>query len=249
MNESQGRVLVVDDERSIRTALRNTLQRMEFTVDEAANGEAALDMLRRAEELPYDVVLLDINMPGMGGIETCRQMRSRLKHVAILMVTVRDTEDDKVHALDAGADDYVTKPFNILELGARIRAGVRRSRTVEADQLSVIHVGSLELDRNRRTLKKDGVAVHLTPKEFDLLQHLMAHSGLPITHIRLLRAVWGPEYGGELEYLRTFIHQLRKKIEDDPSTPRYLLTDSHLGYRFAERTGGPATQPVGVNPS
>jgi two-component system KDP operon response regulator KdpE len=249
MNESQGRVLVVDDERSIRTALRNTLQRMEFTVEEAANGEAALDMLRRAEELPYDVVLLDINMPGMGGIEACRQMRSRLKHVAILMVTVRDVEDDKVQALDAGADDYVTKPFNIRELAARIRAGVRRSRAGEAEQLSVIHVGALELDRSRRTLKKDGVALHLTPKEFDLLQYLMSHAGLPITHIRLLRAVWGPEYGGELEYLRTFIHQLRKKIEDDPSTPRYLLTDSHLGYRFAERTSEPATEPVSVNPS
>jgi two-component system KDP operon response regulator KdpE len=236
MKESPGRVLVVDDEQSIRVALRNTLQRMDFGVDEAATGEAALDILRQSEELKHDVVLLDINMPGMGGIEACRQIRRRIQNLAILMVTVRDTESDKVTALDAGADDYITKPFNISELAARIRAGVRRSRAMRHEELSVIQVGALELDRERRTLKKGGTAVHLTPKEFDLLQYLMAHAGLPVTHVRLLRAVWGPEYGGELEYLRTFVRQLRKKIEDNPAEPRYLLTDSHVGYRFAERT-------------
>jgi two-component system KDP operon response regulator KdpE len=150
------------------------------------------------------------------------------------MLTVRDSEEDKVLALDAGADDYITKPFNIRELAARIRAAVRRSSTSYVDPGAVIQIGNIELDPIRRLVRKAAEPIHLTPKEFDLLHYLMAHAGLPITHVRLLRAVWGPEYGGELEYLRTFVRQLRKKLEADPADPAYLLTDSHIGYRFAQ---------------
>lgn len=228
---SHGKVLIVDDESSIRRALRNTLHGMGFEVDDAATGEAALELVRAAK---YDVVLLDINMPGMGGVRACRELRKSMPRLGILMLTVRDSEDDKVTALDAGADDYVTKPFQMRELAARIRAAVRRSSASEADPGAVIRIGNIELDPARRLVLKGGEPVRLTPTEFDLLRYLMAHAGLPITHARLLQAVWGPEYGGELEYLRTFVRLLRKKLEEDPAAPVYLLTDSHVGYRFAE---------------
>ena len=231
MSQPHGKVLIVDDDSAIRRALHNTLHGMGFEVDDAASGEAALDLVRETE---YDVVLLDINMPGIGGIRACREIRKSLPRLGILMLTVRDREEDKVTALDAGADDYITKPFNIRELAARIRAAVRRSRANKVDADAVMHIGNIELDPARRLVRKSGEPVHLTPKEFDLLRYLMAHAGLPITHVRLLHAVWGPEYGGELEYLRTFVRQLRKKLEDDPAEPAYLLTDSHIGYRFAE---------------
>jgi two-component system KDP operon response regulator KdpE len=233
MSQSHGRVLIVDDDIAIRRALHNTLHGMGFEVDDAASGEAALDRVGEAE---YDVVLMDINMPGIGGIRACREIRKSLPHLGILMLTVRDREEDKVTALDAGADDYITKPFNIRELAARIRAAVRRSSGSRVDPDAVIRIGNIELDPARRLVRKGGEPVHFTPTEFDLLRYLMTHAGLPITHVRLLRAVWGPEYGGELEYLRTYIRQLRKKLEDDPAEPEYLLTDSHVGYRFAEGT-------------
>jgi two-component system KDP operon response regulator KdpE len=235
---SHGKILIVDDESSIRRALHNTLQGMGFHVDDASTGEAALQLVRETE---YDAVLLDINMPGIGGIRACREMRKSLPRLGILMLTVRDSEEDKVAALDAGADDYITKPFNIRELAARIRAAVRRSSASHVDPDAAIRIGDIELDPPRRLVRKAGEPVHLTPKEFDMLRYLMAHAGLPITHMRLLHAVWGPEYGGELEYLRTFVRQLRKKLEDDPAEPAYLLTDSHVGYRFAEAR----PEPVG----
>lgn len=231
MSQSQGRVLIVDDDASIRRALHGTLQGMGFAVDDTDTGEAALQL---AEAAAYDAVLLDINMPGMGGIRACRALRKSLPRLGILMLTVRDGEEDKVAALDAGADDYVTKPFKIRELAARLRAAVRRSGAAGVDPDAPIRIGEIELDPARRLVSKAGEPVHLTPKEFDLLRYLMTHAGLPMTHARLLRAVWGPEYGGELEYLRTFVRQLRKKLEDDAAEPAYLLTDSHIGYRFAE---------------
>jgi two-component system KDP operon response regulator KdpE len=153
------------------------------------------------------------------------------------MLTVRDSEDDKVEALDAGADDYITKPFQLRELTARIRAAMRWAKaSVTRDRLDapVLQVGDIELDPARRTVKKANRLVHLTPKEFELTHQLMTYAGRPIPHSRLLSTVWGPEYGGELEYLRTFMHQLRKKLEDDPARPQYLLTDNHVGYRFVE---------------
>ena len=238
MNQSQGKVLIVDDDGSIRRALSGTLQGMGFAVDAAATGEAALHLVGQTA---FDVVLLDINMPGMGGIRTCREIRKSQPRLGILMLTVRDSEEDKVAALDAGADDYVTKPFKVGELAARVRAAVRRSAASRTDPEAPICVGDIEMDPARRLVRKAGEEVHLTPKEFDLLRYLMAHAGLPITHARLLHAVWGPEYGGELEYLRTFVRQLRKKLEDDAAEPVYLLTDSHIGYRFAEAR----PEPVG----
>jgi two-component system, OmpR family, KDP operon response regulator KdpE len=150
----------------------------------------------------------------------------------ILMLTVRDSEDDKIDALDAGADDYITKPFHVGELTARVRSAVRRSRVTQGDSETVISIGDIELDRERRLVKKSGAIVHLTPKEFDLLYCLMSRAGKPLTHARLLTSVWGTEYGNELEYLRTFVRQLRKKLEDDPARPKYLLTESYIGYRF-----------------
>lgn len=225
------KVLIVDDELSIRRALRTTFGTLGFDIAEAATGEQALPILRDGK---IDAVLLDINMPGMGGLQACREIRRQFPRVALLMLTVRDSEDDKVAALEAGADDYVTKPFPVRELVARVRAAVRRSHAPAADPDVVITVGEITLDPARRLVQKSGQPVHLTPKEFDLLLYLMKHAGLPIMHARLLAAVWGPEYGGELEYLRTFIRQLRKKLEDDAAHPTYLLTDSHVGYRFRE---------------
>ncbi len=231
MNTFQARVLIVDDEPSIRRALRTTLGTLGFDIEEAVTGEQALPLLRASS---FDAVLLDINMPGMGGIEACREIRRQFPRVAVLMLTVRDSEDDKVEALEAGADDYVTKPFPIRELVARVRAAVRRSHAVSGNGSSAITIGDIKLDPARRLVQKSGLAVHLTPKEFDLLHHLMKNAGLPMIHSRLLSAVWGPEYGNELEYLRTFVRQLRKKLEDDAAHPKYLLTDSHIGYRFRE---------------
>jgi len=228
-------VLVVDDEMSIRRALHTTLQKLGFKTVEAARGEEALSLLRTTT---FDAVLLDINMPGMNGIDACRKMRALYPRIPILMLTVRDSEDDKVEALDAGADDYITKPFQLRELTARMRAAMRWTKvpnTMQEPEMPVLHVGDIELDPVRRTVKKANRIVHLTPKEFELTHQLMSFAGRPIPHSRLLNSVWGPEYGGELEYLRTFVHQLRKKLEDDPSNPQYLLTDAHVGYRFVEQ--------------
>ena len=241
MDPSHGKVLIVDDEVSIRKALRATLQSIGFDIAEAENGEAAVELVRHTR---YDVILLDLNMPGMGGIRACQEIRRIAPGLGILMVTVRDSEDDKVAALDSGADDYVTKPFGIRELAARVRAAIRRAQTSRSSPEALVEIGEIKLDRQRRLVRKAGENIRLTPKEFDLLNYLMSHAGLPITHARLLHAVWGPEYGGELEYLRTFIHQLRKKLEDDPARPAYLLTDSHIGYRFAET----APEPVSERP-
>jgi two-component system KDP operon response regulator KdpE len=227
-----GKILIVDDESSIRRALRATLRELGFEVLDAARGEEAVSLVRAVK---FAAILLDINMPGMGGIEACRRIRQSAPKLSILMLTVRDSEDDKVEALEAGADDYVTKPFALRELTARIRAAVRRGQAPSAASGAPIRIGEIELDPQRRLVQKSGQAIHFTPKEFDLLHYLMSHPGFPITHARLLSSVWGPEYGGELEYLRTFIRQLRKKLEDDPASPQYLLTDAYVGYRFSER--------------
>jgi two-component system KDP operon response regulator KdpE len=231
MNGLPGKVLIVDDEPSIRRALRTTFGTLGFDIAEAVNGEQAIPLLRASN---FHAVLLDVNMPGMGGIQTCREIRRQFPQLAVLMLTVRNEEDDKVEALEAGADDYVTKPFPIRELVARVRAAVRRSQNSPVNKDAVITIGQITLDPARRLVQKNGAAVRLTPKEFDLLHHLMKNAGLPMMHARLLSAVWGPEYGNELEYLRTFMRQLRKKLEDDAAHPTYLLTDSHIGYRFRE---------------
>jgi two-component system KDP operon response regulator KdpE len=227
-----GTILVVDDDSSTRRALRLTLSGMGFTVVEAARGEEALSLVRVTR---FDAVLLDVDMPGMGGLETCRAIRNTVARLPILMLTVMDSEDDKVLALDAGADDYITKPFQLRELTARLRSAVRRRNTHDDSRDAVIRYGQLELDPVKYRVQKRGRPIHLTPKEFEMLHYLMSHAGEPIPHARLLKSVWGPEYGNELEYLRTFVRQLRKKIEDDPGNPHYLLTDAYIGYRFNDQ--------------
>ncbi len=229
---SQGIVLVVDDDSSTRRALRVTLSGLGFTVVEAARGEEALSLVRLSW---FDAVLLDVDMPGMGGVEACRSIRRAVARLPILMLTVMDSEDDKVLALDAGADDYITKPFQLRELTARLRSAVRRRNAQDTSYDAPIRQGYLELDPVKYRVTKRGRSIHLTPKEFEMLHYLMMHAGEPIPHARLLKSVWGPEYGDELEYLRTFVRQLRKKIEDDPKNPQYLLTDAYVGYRFNEQ--------------
>jgi two-component system KDP operon response regulator KdpE len=225
---SLGRVLVVDDEPQIRRVLRSTLAARGYEVQDAHSGEDALEAIRQSR---FDLVLLDVNMPGMGGLEACREIRAG-SSVAIIMLTVSDSEEDKVGALDAGADDYVTKPFGMPELLARIRAALRRLPAYpERDQLVV--VGELQINfMQRRVIAKDR-EIRLTPKEFDLLQYLITNPNIPIPHAKLLQAVWGPDYGDQLQYLRVFVNQLRKKIEPDPSHPRYIITEPWVGYTFA----------------
>jgi len=234
VSKEQNTVLIVDDERSIRVSLRTILSGLGFEIFEAARGEEALSLVRTAE---FDAVLLDINMPGMGGIDVCRVMRKNSPRLPIVMLTVQGSEDKKVEALDAGADDYITKPFQLRELIARLRAAVRRNVVSGEGNGSVILIGDVRLDFDRHLVEKKGRMVHLTPKQFELLHFLMANAGKPVPHARLLRSVWGPEYGNELEYLRTFVRQVRMKIEDDPANPKYLLTESHIGYRFNEPSG------------
>jgi len=228
MTGSHGSILIVDDDPGIRRALGSTLAALGYKADEASTGEHGIDLAGRNH---YDAILLDINMPGKGGIETCRDLRLKLPTAGILMITVRDSEDDKVAALDAGADDFITKPFVIPELTARLRA-IRRGRAVASTKPDLIEIGDLTLDPLRRRVAKRGTPLHLTPKEFDVLEYLMSHAGIPVRHHELLRAVWGPDYAGEVEYLRTFVRQLRKKIEDIPANPVYLITDAFFGYRF-----------------
>lgn len=224
-------VLVVEDDEGIRQSLVETLSVLGFSVGEAATGEDALVRLRMID---YNAVLLDINMPGMGGMETCRRMSSMYPQLPIIILSVRDDEDDKVEALDAGADDYVTKPFQIRELTARLRASIRRSQALPPPPDAPTVIGDLRLDPLRYRVEKAGQEIHLTPKEYEMLRYLMQHAGKPIAHKRLLISIWGPEYGEEREYLRVLVSQLRKKIEDDPARPNYILTDSYVGYRFRE---------------
>jgi two-component system KDP operon response regulator KdpE len=229
--EQRSNVLVVEDDAGIRQSLIETLTALGFMIGQASTGEEALLRLRMID---YDAVLLDINMSGMGGIAACRIISQNYPRLPVVMLTVRDEEDDKVEALDAGADDYVTKPFQIRELTARLRAAIRRSKASEVPSDSPIVIGPLVLDPGRRRVEKMGQEIHLTPKEFSMLRYLMEHAGRPVPHNRLLTSVWGPEYGNEREYLRVLISQLRKKIEDDPARPTYILTESYIGYRFRE---------------
>jgi len=231
-------VLVVDDEAPLRAVLQTSLSARGFAVEEASSAEQALEIL---SQRAFDIVLLDINMPGMGGLEACRRIRTAMPQIAIVMVTVRDAESDIVRALTAGADDYITKPFRFGELVARLRAVLRRTDTGSAP--ATVQAGNLEIDFERRLLRRAGEAVHLTPTEFDLLALLARNQGTLVTHAKLLSAVWGPEYRDELEYLRSYVRTLRKKIEDDPSRPKYILTEPWLGYRFNNPSGNDEIDP------
>ena len=219
-------ILVVDDEPQIRRVMRSTLSAHGYVITEAKSGEEAIESLGANRP---DLVLLDMNMPGIGGIEACRAIRSG-SDIPIIILTVRNAERDKVAALDAGADDYVVKPFGFEELLARIRAALRRYSP--GDALPSFVAKDLTIDFQKREVIAGGKAVHLTPKEYDVLKHLVANQGKPLTHRRLLQAVWGPDYGEETESLRVVINQLRKKLESDPSRPKYILTEPWIGYRF-----------------
>ncbi len=222
-----GRILVVDDDPQIRRVLRVTLTGQGYEVDDAKNGDAALEKLRESR---FDLVLLDMNMPGMGGLETCRAIREQ-SEIAIVMLTVRDNEEDTVAALDAGADDYVTKPFKTPELSARIRAALRRTPSTHGPSGRLI-LGTVQVDFDAREVTSGGRRVHLTPKEFELLRYLTTHANKVLSHRQLLQAVWGPDYGDQVDYLRVVVNQLRKKIEAKPSAPVYLLTEPWVGYRL-----------------
>ena len=226
---SSGKVLVVDDEPQIRRVLRVILAGERYEVFEARSGESAL--MRFREFLP-DLVLLDLNMPGMGGLETCRSIRET-SDVPIIVLTVHSGEEEKVEALDAGADDYVTKPFGKQELLARIRAALRRSPTSSTAGPRTFVSRDLEIDFEARQIRAGKKNVRLTPKEFELLRHLVSQAGKPVPHRELLQAVWGPDYGDQTDYLRVFITHLRKKIEPNPAKPQYILTEPWVGYRFA----------------
>jgi two-component system KDP operon response regulator KdpE len=230
--QHQGTVLIVEDDTSLRRTLNTTLTALGFDIGQAATGEEALTRLRMVE---YDVVLLDINMPGMGGIEACRQIRKLYPRLPILMLTVRDSEDDKVIGLESGADDYITKPFQMRELTARIRSAIRRLRTPELSTQEPLVIGDICLDPIRRLVEKAGNSIHLTPKEFQILQLMMEKAGMAISHSTLLTTAWGPEHGESREYLRVVMNSLRKKLEGDPANPEYILTESHIGYRFRDK--------------
>lgn len=226
---------MVDDESAMRRALTASLTASGYVVVGVLDGEAAVERVRQQ---PFDLVLLDVNMPGGGGIEACRRIRPLIRNAGIIMITVSDSLEDKVRALDAGADDYVTKPFLLRELLARLRAVTRRIRQEQVPEADVLHAGALELDVRRRLLHKAGQEVHLSPIEFDLLSYLMRHPDVPIEHSKLLQSIWGPEYGSELEYLRSYVRLLRKKIETNPARPEYILTEPWIGYRFRDPSTG-----------
>lgn len=225
---TNSRILVVDDELHLRRALMSTLSGLGFIVAGVESGEEALEKVR---EERFDLILLDINMTGINGLETCRAIRAA-SDVSVLMLTVRDRAEDKIQALDSGADGYVTKPFDVNELLARIRAALRRAPVSAFGETRVLRLHGLEVSFRDRHVKANGRASRLTPTELDLLHYFATHPNEVLSHGRILQAVWGPDYGNEVEYLRVFVNQLRKKIEPDPAQARYILTEPWRGYRF-----------------
>jgi len=229
MTTDRLKALVVDDESPFRRVLRSCLAASGFTVAEAPSGEEAVATLARSV---FDLVLLDVNMPGIGGVEACREIRAFTSKIGIVMVTVQDGESEMVRALEAGADDYIIKPVRLRELVARLRAVSRRLGRDDISEPMLLQAGDLELHINRRQLYRQGNMVHLTPTEFELLALLMRNQGIPVTHAKLLRSIWGPEYGTELDYLRSFVKTLRQKVEADTANPKYIVTVPWVGYRF-----------------
>ena len=219
------RILVVDDEPQITRVLRTSLSSQGYDIRVANDGETALEIMK---DWTPDLIITDLSMPQMDGLELCRRLRLSTK-IPVIVLSVRGEERTKVQALDAGADDYVTKPFGIEELLARVRANLRRA---PAEEVSLIELGDFEIDFAAHRIAVRGREVHLTPKEFDLLVYLARHPGKVITHRALLSAIWGGQSSEQVEYLRVFVGQLRKKLEPDSPTPRYILTEPWVGYRF-----------------
>lgn len=229
MNDKQ-RILIVDDEPQITRVLRRSLTTHGYDVRVASDGLAALQTFG---DWPPDLVVTDLSMPNTDGLQLCRNLRA-ISQLPIIVLSVRGEERTKVQALDAGADDYVTKPFGMDELLARIRAALRRAQTAKtSDSVShVLEVGDFRLDLENRSVAVNGSDVHLTPKEYDLMVYLVSHPGKVLTHRTLLTSIWGGESVEQTEYLRVFVGQLRKKIEPEPAAPRYILTEPWIGYRF-----------------
>jgi two-component system, OmpR family, KDP operon response regulator KdpE len=225
---SKGCILVIDNDPQIRRMMRTTLVAQGFEVGDARSGEDGLERLRSER---YDLVLLDINMSGMSGIGVCREIRNSCD-IGIIMLSVRAGERDKTEAFDAGADDYVTKPFGFPELLARMRATLRRRGRPMESPCSRLQLGDIAIDFEGREVQVHSQQEKLTPKEWDVLRYLASHPNRTITHRELLRDVWGSDAGDEKEYLRVFINRLRKKIETTPNNPQYILTEPWLGYRL-----------------
>jgi two-component system KDP operon response regulator KdpE len=222
------RILIVDDEPQIGRVMRTGLSTHGFEVRVAADGEAALDLFN---DWHPALVITDLSMPNMGGLEFCRRVRLT-SDVPLIVLSVKSEERIKVEALDAGADDYVTKPFGMDELVARIRAALRRNSVRSGKESAVREIGDFRVDPEAHKASVKGREIHLTPKEFELLVYLVQHPGVVLTHHKLLGAIWGGNYTEQTEYLRVFIGQLRKKIEADPANPKYILTEPWIGYRF-----------------
>jgi len=227
MAEKQ-RILIVDDEPQIGRVMRTGLSTHGFDVRVAADGDAGLDLFN---DWHPALVITDLSMPNVGGLELCRRIRL-VSAVPIIVLSVKNEERIKVEALDAGADDYVTKPFGMDELLARIRAALRRTSVAATSEKAVIEVGDFKVDPGAHTMAVKGLDVRLTPKEFELLLFMVQHPGAVLTHHKLLGAVWGGNYTEQTEYLRVFVGQLRKKLEPDPANPKYILTEPWIGYRF-----------------
>jgi two-component system KDP operon response regulator KdpE len=240
---SNGRVLVVDDEQSIRRAVGRALAARGYRVELATDGEEALTA---AVAFQPDLVVLDLNLPALDGLEVCRQLRG-WSSVPILVLSVREDEPDKVAALDLGADDYLTKPFGIDELMARVRALLRRAGAQGAPRPVRFHTDDLEIDLDARRVTGAGIEVHLTKTEWALLTELCQHPGKLLTHRWLLERVWGPGYAGDVDVLRVFISQLRKKLEQDPARPRLIATDPGIGYRWLLRPADEAERRLTSN--
>jgi two-component system KDP operon response regulator KdpE len=222
------RILVVDDEPQLRRVMRGALAKQGYIVADARTAESALEMLRQDR---YDLVLLDRNLPGMGGVEACHSIRQH-SDVGIIMLTVRKAEADRIEALDAGADDYVTKPFSMPELLARIRANLRRVPLSPRQGPAVVSFEGVSVDLRGHHILVNGRDIRLTPKQSEVLHFLVSNPNVAIPHAKILQTIWGPDYGNEVEYLHVVINQLRKKIEPDPARPRYILTEPWFGYRF-----------------
>lgn len=222
-------ILVVDDEPMFRKTLCRSLVAAGHSAEEACSGGDAVEMLSHSA---FQFVLLDLNMPGMGGMTTCGMIRSINPRIGIVVLSVRDAEQDRVAALDAGADDYLSKPFGLRELIARLCAIDRRIHSAREEEHAVLKAADLQMDLQGHSVWRAGEALHLTPKEFELLAFLMRNQGRPVAHTTLLRTIWGPNYGNESHYLRSYIKTLRKKIEVNPARPEYILTEPRIGYRF-----------------
>lgn len=227
MSHEAGRILVVDDEAAVRKLLRIGLTAHDYEVIEAGDGAEALRLaVARAPRL----VILDLGLPDMDGVDLVRRLRE-WSAVPVIVLSVRDREDDKIGALDAGADDYVTKPFSVAELLARMRVALRRAAS-PVDGAPVFEHNGLRVDHVERRVSLDGAPVALTRKEYALLSELVRHAGRVLTHTHLLRAVWGPGHEHDTQYLRVFVRQLREKLRDDPAQPRWIATESGVGYRW-----------------